>query len=78
MHTGTLGYVGMSQGSNVMFALLSSQPSFNRKIKPFIALCPAVRINNAIRIPIPWIKSKIPVPDVIKQPVVRMFQYAIT
>ena len=70
--------MGMSQGSNVMFALLSSRPSFNRKIKPFIALCPAVRINNAIRIPIPWIKSKIPVPDLIKVPCLRLFHYAVT
>jgi len=67
----------MSQGSNVMFGLLSSKPSFNLKIKPFIALCPALRISNASRIPLPWIKAKIPVPDVIKTPILKLFNYCL-
>lgn len=75
--TATVGYIGMSQGSNVMFGLLSSKPSFNHKIKPFIALCPAVRISNATRIPLPWIKTKIPVPDVIKSPFLKLFNYCL-
>jgi len=72
-----LAYVGNSQGSTVMFGLLATKPSFNHKVKPFIALCPPVRISNALRIPIPWIRAKIPIPDVIKIPALRIFNYLL-
>ena len=77
LFSGNISYVGMSQGSNVMFALLASKPSFNKKIKPFIALCPAVKISNAIRVPVPFVKAKIPVPDLIKVPALRIFNYCL-
>lgn len=70
-----MGYVGMSQGSNCMFGLLSTKPEFNEKIKPFIALAPAVKISNAIRVPIPVMKMYIPVPEVVKIPALRMVNY---
>ena len=36
----TLAYVGHSQGTVTMFALLASQPRFNQLVKPFVALAP--------------------------------------
>lgn len=71
----TLGYVGMSQGSNAMFGLLATKPEYNDKIKPFIALAPALKISNAIRIPVPVLKMNIPVPDIVKIPCLRMVNY---
>lgn len=65
----------MSQGSNAMFALLSTKPEYNDKIKPFIALAPAVKISNAIRIPIPVVKMNIPVPEIVKMPCLRLVNY---
>lgn len=46
LFVGSLGYIGHSQGSLTMFGLLSSQPDFNQKIKPFIALAPVARLTN--------------------------------
>lgn len=68
----------MSQGATVMFALLSSRPEFNDKIKPFIAIAPAVKISNAIRVPIPVLKYNIPVPEVVKIPILRVLNYYLT
>lgn len=68
----------MSQGATVMFALLSSKPEFNEKIKPFIALAPAVKISNAIRVPVPVLKYNITVPEVVKIPFLRVLNYYLT
>ncbi|KAI1278114.1 Lipase member M [Halotydeus destructor] len=73
----TLGYVGMSQGSNCMFGLLSTKVEYNDKIKPFIALAPAVKISNAIRCPVPVVKWYIPIPEFLKVPVMRMLNYGL-
>lgn len=35
-----VGYIGLSQGNTMMFALLSARPEYNDKLKPFIALAP--------------------------------------
>lgn len=42
-----IGYIGHSQGSTIMFALLAEKPDFSNIIKPFIALGPAVLIPDA-------------------------------
>ena len=68
----------MSQGSTVMFSLLATQVHFNDKIRPFIALAPAVKISNAVRIPIPLVKYNIPVPEFVKMPFMRAFNYYLT
>ncbi|KAI1304655.1 Lysosomal acid lipase/cholesteryl ester hydrolase [Halotydeus destructor] len=39
-----VGYIGHSQGTVIMFALLSSQPKYNEIIKPFVALAPVISI----------------------------------
>lgn len=43
----TVGYVGYSQGAGSLFALLSVQPEYGAKIKPFIAWAPAVYLKRA-------------------------------
>lgn len=42
----TLGYVGVSLGTTIMFGLLSSQPEYNDLIHPFVALAPCYRLYN--------------------------------
>lgn len=42
----TTGFIGISQGTAIMFGLLASQPQFNDVIKPFIALAPVTRYTN--------------------------------
>ncbi|RWS04580.1 gastric triacylglycerol lipase-like protein, partial [Dinothrombium tinctorium] len=42
----TLGYIGHSQGTLLMFGLLASQPQYCNIIKPFVALAPITRIAN--------------------------------
>jgi lysosomal acid lipase/cholesteryl ester hydrolase len=42
----TLSYVGFSQGTLIMFGLLSSRPAYNQIIKPFIALAPVTAIRS--------------------------------
>jgi len=42
----TLGYVGHSQGTVIMFALLSSQKKYNEIVKPFIALAPVASLKH--------------------------------
>lgn len=42
----TLGYIGISMGTTIMFGLLSSQPRFNEIVKPFIAMAPCYRLFN--------------------------------
>lgn len=40
----TLAYIGHSQGTAIMFALLSLRPEWSEKIKPFIALAPVAHV----------------------------------
>ncbi|KAI1298180.1 Lipase 1 [Halotydeus destructor] len=40
----TLGYVGISLGTTVMFGLLATQPKYNDIIKPFVSLAPCWRL----------------------------------
>ena len=43
----TVGWVGHSQGTMIMFGLLSTNRKYNEIIKPFIALAPVSSIGNA-------------------------------
>lgn len=40
-----LAYIGHSQGTLIMFGLLSTQPKYNDLVKPFIALAPVTSIK---------------------------------
>jgi lysosomal acid lipase/cholesteryl ester hydrolase len=40
-----LGYIGHSQGTTIMFGLLSTQKRYNNLVKPFIALAPVTSIR---------------------------------
>ncbi|XP_054155984.1 lysosomal acid lipase/cholesteryl ester hydrolase-like [Oppia nitens] len=42
-----IGYIGHSQGTYMMFALLATQPHYANTIKPFIALSPVPYLGNA-------------------------------
>ncbi|XP_053201424.1 gastric triacylglycerol lipase-like [Panonychus citri] len=44
-----VGYVGMSRGSAIMFALLSEKTEYSKKVKPFIAMAPAVYVKRKSR-----------------------------
>lgn len=44
--TANLAYVGHSQGTQIMFGLLSTQVKYNEIIKPFIALSPVARVAH--------------------------------
>lgn len=44
--TESLGYIGYSQGGTTLFALLADQPKYGEKLKPAIAIAPAVRLDN--------------------------------
>lgn len=50
----SVGWVGHSQGTLVMFGLLASQPRFNSLVKPFIALAPVSTVSH-IRSPIRYL-----------------------
>jgi lysosomal acid lipase/cholesteryl ester hydrolase len=41
-----VGYVGHSQGTTTMFALLSAQPDFSSKLTTFVALAPVVSVAS--------------------------------
>ena len=43
----TVAYVGHSQGTLIMFGLLSQQAKYNDIVKPFIALAPVTTVGNA-------------------------------
>lgn len=48
----TLGYIGFSQGSQTMFALMSQNPRYQKVVKPFIAIAPVTfmaYIKSALR-----------------------------
>jgi len=42
----TLAYIGHSQGTVIMFGLLSTRPEYSNKIKPFIAMAPVTSVGN--------------------------------
>ncbi|XP_074600569.1 lysosomal acid lipase/cholesteryl ester hydrolase-like [Brevipalpus obovatus] len=42
-----VAWIGHSQGTSTMFALLADRPEYSKKVKPFIALGPAVRMDNS-------------------------------
>ncbi|XP_053204304.1 gastric triacylglycerol lipase-like [Panonychus citri] len=42
----TVGYIGLSRGCAVMFALLSERLEYTEKVKPFIAMAPAVFVGR--------------------------------
>ena len=50
----SLGWVGHSQGTLIMFGLLAEQPEYNKKIKPFIALAPVTTLKH-IKSPIKYL-----------------------
>ena len=52
-----IGYIGHSQGTQIMFSLLSKIPKYNYIIKPYIALGPAVFYANSIPNRIPLIHN---------------------
>ena len=43
----TLGFVGHSQGSTLLFGLLASRPEYNQKLKPCIALAPITVVGHS-------------------------------
>ena len=53
----TVGYIGYSQGSAQMFALLSLQPHYAHVIRPFISWGPAVFINGATSLTAPALRN---------------------
>ena len=42
-----LSYISLSQGSTIMFALMSSQPKYNQLIRPFIAIAPVISTKHS-------------------------------
>jgi len=74
----TLGYIGNGQGANIMFAMLSTRFDMNEKIKPFVAMAPTLKLSNASKIPIPVLKLRIPPPDFIKIPMLRVVNYVLS
>jgi lysosomal acid lipase/cholesteryl ester hydrolase len=42
----SIGYIGHSLGTTMMFQLLSTQTEYSRIIKPFIALAPVAYVGN--------------------------------
>lgn len=42
----SLNYVGHSQGTLIMFGLLSTRPEYQEKVDKFIALAPVARVSN--------------------------------
>ena len=73
----TLGYIGMGQGSNAMFGLLSTNSDYNAKIKPFVAIAPSIKLSNASRIPVPFVKVSVPLPGLLKNPILRVADIAL-
>lgn len=43
----TVGFIGHSQGTTILFGLLSSRPRYNRLLKPCIALAPITVVGNS-------------------------------
>ena len=52
----TIGYIGHSQGTLIMFALLSSKKEYNNVIKPFIALAPIGTLSG-VRTPVRYLAN---------------------
>lgn len=44
----SIAYIGHSQGTFMLFGLLSKRPEFSNVIKPFIALSPVVFVNRTL------------------------------
>lgn len=62
----TLGWVGHSQGTLMMFGLLASKPEYSNIVKPFIALAPVARIDH-IKSPIRLLSKIKPIVDYFKK-----------
>lgn len=45
-----VGYVGHSQGTSLMFGLLSEKPEYANIVEPFVALAPVAYVDNTISI----------------------------
>jgi lysosomal acid lipase/cholesteryl ester hydrolase len=53
----TVGYVGHSQGTLIMFGLMSESEEMSKKIKPFIALAPVSSLGN-VKSPIKYLANR--------------------
>ena len=42
----SIGYIGHSQGSFMMFSLLSKHPEYSSYVKPFISLSPIIYLSS--------------------------------
>ena len=67
----TVGYVGHAMGADVMFGLMASNPEYNSKIKPFVALAPTVQSSRYNEVMIPFIRRNIPIPKFLLNPILR-------
>lgn len=57
-----LSYIGHSQGAQILFGLLSSEPKYSKYIDKFIAMAPITFLNNVT----------FPVPTVLRTPLVNL------
>lgn len=60
----TIGYVGHSQGTMTLYALMSRVDKYNHVIRPFVALAPVATFND-IRSPIKYLNTR-PIPSLLR------------
>ncbi|KAH9396293.1 Alpha/beta-hydrolase lipase region [Tyrophagus putrescentiae] len=53
----TVAYVGFSQGTAIMFALMSLRPEYGRIVRPFIAMAPITTVSG-VQSPIPSVSIR--------------------
>lgn len=56
----TVGYIGFSQGTATMFALLSMRPEYAKIVRPFLALAPVSTVAS-VRSPIRYLAPLAPI-----------------